>query len=911
MCDGDDICPSDPFDNCTIVNPCPSSASNTSYEHIESISVANLTNVSGNDGGYADYTNMAANVAVGSSYDVTLIPGFSGTSYTEFWRIWIDVNKDGQFTNNEIFLDKSSNTIITDQITIGSSVSGGTTVMRIAMQYNSAPSACSNFTYGEVEDYQISISANCIVGETCDDGNPCTTNDIVDNSCNCLGTPSQDTDADGICDDLDVCPGLDDNLIGRSCDDGNPCTVGETYDANCGCTGGTISDADNDGICDGEDQCPNLDDNLIGTSCDDGDACTVNDIYTANCLCAGVPESDTDGDGVCDTNDLCPNFDDNLIGTSCDDGDPCTTGETYDANCGCTGGITQDADNDGICDSLDQCPGHDDAVDNDGNGIPDSCEGCPSLSFNDYPILSYDPGQDLGNYEIQDNGQTLYMDGNSWKAIEIDYVFTQNTVITFDFKSTQEGEIHEIAVDNDLFLSPQNRMVLYGTQNYPGQHLVGTYSGSGDWETFTIHLGNFFGGTYKYFVLTADDDANAAGNSFYRNIAIYEDMNGDLSCDENCTAGTACNDGDPCTANDTYDSACGCTGIPSQDSDGDGVCDLTDQCPGFDDNLIGTSCEDGDACTTGETFDANCGCTGGVFTDADGDGFCVGEDPDDSNACVPDNSNCSGCETFDFNDFETSYGIWNDGGGDCILSSNFDIYANSGSGAVRIRDNSGSSSSMFTDVLDFGDVGGIDFSFSFVPNSMENNEDFFLEVSGDGGNSFTIVEEWNSGIEMSNNIRQNVTVNIPGNLLSTSTVLRIRCDASANSDRVYIDDVHIEICGQTLAENDDNGLKAALPLTGIITSNGGSSSTILNTSSFAVFPNPAIDFLILSFKDYAGRTMTKVDILTNHGTLMASHSLAGQTQARIDISKLDYGQSYIILMVADDGEYFVEKIVKL
>lgn len=79
------------------------------------------------------------------------------------------------------------------------------------------------------------------------------------------------------------------------------------------CGSGTppCSDADSDGVCDENDICPGFDDNLIGTSCDDGDACTVNDTWTSNCACEGT-YSDSDGDGVCDANDICEGGDDNL-----------------------------------------------------------------------------------------------------------------------------------------------------------------------------------------------------------------------------------------------------------------------------------------------------------------------------------------------------------------------------------------------------------------------------------------------------------------------------------------------------------------------------------------------------------------------------------------------------------------------
>lgn len=48
--------------------------------------------------------------------------------------------------------------------------------------------------------------------------------------------------------------------------------------------------------------------------------------------------------------------------------------------------------------------------------------------------------------------------------------------------------------------------------------------------------------------------------------------------------GTACDDNNACTIDDTYDSNCNCVGT-FEDTDGDGVCDTDDVCPGFDDNI--------------------------------------------------------------------------------------------------------------------------------------------------------------------------------------------------------------------------------------------------------------------------------------------------------------------------------------
>ena len=272
------------------------------------------------------------------------------------------------------------------------------------------------------------------------------------------------------------------------------------------------------------------------------------------------------------------------VGLPCDM--DCTENATIQPDCSCQGteDIDMDSDGDGVCDSFDQCPGGDDNEDINENDIPDCCD--PALDFNfiNYPVIGYDPGQDFGNWNVQDNGYTLFMEGNTWKAVEIDYTVTSNTVLTFDFKSTVEGEIHEISFDNDLNVAPNQRIVVYGNQGYDGDVSITKYSGSGDWESFKVNIGASFTGTFQYLVLSADDDGSAAGNSYFRNIIIIEDSDNDgvaNSCDscpgfDNGLIGTACDDGDPCTTNDVYDEYCNCKGEESIDYDQDGICDAID-----------------------------------------------------------------------------------------------------------------------------------------------------------------------------------------------------------------------------------------------------------------------------------------------------------------------------------------------
>lgn len=146
-----------------------------------------------------------------------------------------------------------------------------------------------------------------------------------------------------------------------------------------------------------------------------------------------------------------------------------------------------------------------------------------------------------------------------------------------------------------------------------------------------------------------------------------------------------------------------------------------------------------------------------------------------------------GTVTIDSENFESGWGIWNNGGSDSRRSINDAAFANSGNYCIRLRDDT-NTSVMTTDVLDLSNLTSLTVNFSYIVDSFEGNEDFWLQISTDNGVTFSTIEEWNLGDEFSNNSRQNETVTITEGLTST-TVLRFRCDASANNDKVYIDDV--------------------------------------------------------------------------------------------------------------------------
>lgn len=141
-------------------NFCAAQGVNTSFEHISSIQVGGLQNNSGNNGGYWDFTAMSTSMTGGATYQVALQPMYAATQYTEYWRIWIDLNRDNLFDEStELVFSAAAQGLVQGSFTLPTNYTPGPARMRIAMKYGSHASPCGNFPYGEVEDYTVILQA--------------------------------------------------------------------------------------------------------------------------------------------------------------------------------------------------------------------------------------------------------------------------------------------------------------------------------------------------------------------------------------------------------------------------------------------------------------------------------------------------------------------------------------------------------------------------------------------------------------------------------------------------------------------------------------------------------------------------------------------------------------------------------
>ena len=173
---------------------CESEGENSSEEWIAGVQVGNFTNNSG-AAGYTDFTYKSIELEQGKCPIITLTPGFSGTNYSERWKIWIDYNQDGDFNDYEeqVFASNRSSEPVQGGFCLPSNAHLGKTRMRVMMKYWYLPNdPCETFNYGEVEDYSVFIVNSAPKARFTFNEQEC-----VDGGCTNVGSPAYVADQTG------------------------------------------------------------------------------------------------------------------------------------------------------------------------------------------------------------------------------------------------------------------------------------------------------------------------------------------------------------------------------------------------------------------------------------------------------------------------------------------------------------------------------------------------------------------------------------------------------------------------------------------------------------------------------------------------------------------------------------------
>jgi hypothetical protein len=111
-------------------------------------------------GGVADYTALSTSIAAGASEPITVNSGCNIWA-SDLVEVWVDWNNDFTFgvgTNEEfILINDGTGTTFTGAIAVPAGTATGDYRMRVRMSYFSSYSPCGVGSYGEVEDYTISV----------------------------------------------------------------------------------------------------------------------------------------------------------------------------------------------------------------------------------------------------------------------------------------------------------------------------------------------------------------------------------------------------------------------------------------------------------------------------------------------------------------------------------------------------------------------------------------------------------------------------------------------------------------------------------------------------------------------------------------------------------------------------------
>jgi PKD repeat protein len=149
-----------------VVTYCTSGSVSSATEWISQVKFGTFVKASGSST-YSDFMATQIPTAPGSTVPLVLTSGFSGKARKEFWKIWIDYNNDGDFTDagENVYSATGPKGSVSGSLIISSSASGQAR-MRISMKYGASPLPCETFGSGEVEDFMLNFSTDAMPGFT-------------------------------------------------------------------------------------------------------------------------------------------------------------------------------------------------------------------------------------------------------------------------------------------------------------------------------------------------------------------------------------------------------------------------------------------------------------------------------------------------------------------------------------------------------------------------------------------------------------------------------------------------------------------------------------------------------------------------------------------------------------------------
>src|SRR5690606_1641552 len=140
---------------------CEPSSNNASWEYITNVTFAGINNTTGGNAGLNNYTSQTATVykdLIGEEYPLSVSIEADSNEYV---YVFIDWNQNGVLNDSgEVYVlasGTSANGPFTTQVTVPAEAILGNTRMRVLLNWGSAPNPCTSPSFGEIEDYTVTV----------------------------------------------------------------------------------------------------------------------------------------------------------------------------------------------------------------------------------------------------------------------------------------------------------------------------------------------------------------------------------------------------------------------------------------------------------------------------------------------------------------------------------------------------------------------------------------------------------------------------------------------------------------------------------------------------------------------------------------------------------------------------------
>ena len=127
---------------------------------IERFDLGTISNVSGNNGGYGDFTTQTATAVAGGTIAYNITTDRLLLKSLFFTRIFIDLNNDQDFNDlGETVVEDTSNVSLAGTISIPATATVGNVRVRVAVKRIGYAPNCGSYFLGETEDYTLNITS--------------------------------------------------------------------------------------------------------------------------------------------------------------------------------------------------------------------------------------------------------------------------------------------------------------------------------------------------------------------------------------------------------------------------------------------------------------------------------------------------------------------------------------------------------------------------------------------------------------------------------------------------------------------------------------------------------------------------------------------------------------------------------